>query len=401
MVKDNKYNPAPAKVILDINLLTIVDADVFFKNIFQDKWQDEKSTKITSLVDFDDIDEFKNSLKIIENGELLNHQLNGKVTRNNKTTPVVITISHIKGENKKWTNEVVGLTFQEKKEDIISPEKYLFDNIAEQIPAKIFVIDLKYQLLFFNSNVKSFVSYYFERALIKDKLFLPKNKNQSKWKKYFDRVFKGEKITLLKKYRFDKKDYIDLISLTPLKNNQSIIGCIFYAVDILNLELPKEQLLNNLRDVIGQNKLQIELDSRLRELSSYLILISQKNGLINTIESKLKRIISKVEPEVSQDIHRILALIKSQEVFDDNWEKLKIHFVKMNPQFFIKLKSQSDQITEKDLRHCAYMKMGFSVKETAQLLGIRPKSIEMARYRIKKKLKLDPQLKLSDFIYEL
>lgn len=151
-------------------------------------------------------------------------------------------------------------------------------------------------------------------------------------------------------------------------------------------------------DVQKQQSLQDELDIKMRELSSNLILLSQKNILIKSVVQKIEKIQSKSEGEVSRDLLRLIRFINSQDIFDENWEKLKIHFTEMNPDFFKKIKQQAEGITEKDLRHCAYLKIGLSVKETSQLLGVLPKSIEMARYRIKKKFKLESEEKLTDFI---
>ena len=70
----------------------------------------------------------------------------------------------------------------------------------------------------------------------------------------------------------------------------------------------------------------------------------------------------------------------------------------MHPSFFNKLIDRAPKITEKDLRHCAYIKLGFSAKETSGLLGTLPRSIEQARFRIKKKLKLPVDQKLIEYL---
>ncbi|MEM6966763.1 MAG: PAS domain-containing protein [Bacteroidota bacterium] len=397
MIKDKKNNPPTAT--LDINL-TIVDADVSFKNFFGEKWNRNTSIKITNLVDFDNEDDLKSSLDFIRNGTIQEHQLRGKII--DDATPVVVTVSQLETERSKWTNQIVKVSFRSLPTTANQSEHYFSQSTIEQIPARIFVVDSEYQLIIANSNITAFTDYYFDCAPIIGQIFLPKNKNRKEWKEYFDTVFGGRELVFVKKYKVGEKDYVDFVRLIPLRNkNQSIEGCIFYAFDLLSLELSGEQFVNHLNVVLQHSKLQIELDSRLRELSSNLILISQKNDLIKTIGQRLKKIAPDASPKVAQGLRRVISTINSQEIFDDNWEKLKIHFVKINPAFFSKLKARSSQMTEKDLRHCAYLKMGFNVKETAHLLGIRPKSIEMARYRIKKKLKLDPKLKLFDFIQNL
>jgi DNA-binding CsgD family transcriptional regulator len=54
-----------------------------------------------------------------------------------------------------------------------------------------------------------------------------------------------------------------------------------------------------------------------------------------------------------------------------------------------------------DLKHCSYISIGLTNKEIAQHLGIAPKSILMARYRIKLKLGLGKEDDLDEYIGKL
>ncbi|RAV59160.1 hypothetical protein DIU36_07735 [Mucilaginibacter rubeus] len=59
------------------------------------------------------------------------------------------------------------------------------------------------------------------------------------------------------------------------------------------------------------------------------------------------------------------------------------------PGFFNALQQQAENsLTRLDLKYCSYILMGLDTKEIANRLGVEPKSIRMARYRLKQKLKL-------------
>ncbi len=84
---------------------------------------------------------------------------------------------------------------------------------------------------------------------------------------------------------------------------------------------------------------------------------------------------------------------------DEDFDNFRLHFENIHPDFFTKLLEESNhQLSQLDLKHCAYIKMNFDTRAMANLLNVEPKSIRMARYRIKQKLTLDKTTDLIDFI---
>lgn len=63
-----------------------------------------------------------------------------------------------------------------------------------------------------------------------------------------------------------------------------------------------------------------------------------------------------------------------------------------------RLQDTYPQLTSSDIRLCCYIKMGLSSKEIAPLINISFKSVEMARYRLRKKLGLETSTSLSDYL---
>jgi DNA-binding CsgD family transcriptional regulator len=78
-----------------------------------------------------------------------------------------------------------------------------------------------------------------------------------------------------------------------------------------------------------------------------------------------------------------------------------MHFDKVHPNFFKKLKQLSADLTDENLKVCAYIKMGMVTKQIAQLLYITPKSVQINKYRLKKKLNLPEEEDLVKFICNL
>ena len=70
-------------------------------------------------------------------------------------------------------------------------------------------------------------------------------------------------------------------------------------------------------------------------------------------------------------------------------------------QIFLKLKERSADLTEHDLRLCAYIRIGMRAKQIAEMLSVTPDSINTARYRLRKKFALQKGENLDDFIRQV
>lgn len=86
---------------------------------------------------------------------------------------------------------------------------------------------------------------------------------------------------------------------------------------------------------------------------------------------------------------------------NDEWEQLKLHFDTVFSGFYDKLLAKSPTLTETELRHCMFIKLHIQTKEIARILNVDPRSVQTARYRIKKKLNLVEEQDLRNFLITL
>jgi DNA-binding CsgD family transcriptional regulator len=83
---------------------------------------------------------------------------------------------------------------------------------------------------------------------------------------------------------------------------------------------------------------------------------------------------------------------------NDEWEQLKLHFDTVFSGFYDKILAKSPTLTETELRHCMFIKLHIQTKEIARILNVDPRSVQTARYRIKKKLNLTEEQDLRSFL---
>ncbi len=76
----------------------------------------------------------------------------------------------------------------------------------------------------------------------------------------------------------------------------------------------------------------------------------------------------------------------------------KTNFDQVHENFLLRLREAFPELTAKDLRLCAFLRLNLSSKEIAPLLNISARGVEISRYRLRKKLQLDHKEHLTDFI---
>ncbi|MGQ1788242.1 LuxR C-terminal-related transcriptional regulator [Saccharicrinis sp. GN24d3] len=143
------------------------------------------------------------------------------------------------------------------------------------------------------------------------------------------------------------------------------------------LYLDKE-LVNQTLHNVNKNKFLMKINQELKLVSD-----DTKDGAVKTKMVILRKRINK---EI--DNHQ------QKEIFDS-------HFEAVHSDFFDRLKEQFPQLSPKDIRLCAYIKMNLSTKEIAPMLNISERGVEINRYRLRKKLGLSRDINLSTFLLNL
>jgi Tetratricopeptide repeat len=153
---------------------------------------------------------------------------------------------------------------------------------------------------------------------------------------------------------------------------------------------------------LNQEQLQQQIDFKYRELTSQMVQMEKRNEVLLQIKSELQEVASKNGDAVHSKLKSTLKVIDQNLAPDDDFESFRLHFENVHPHFFVQLiEKTNNQLSQLDIKHCAYIKMNFGTKEIANLLNVEPKSIRMARYRLKQKLKLEKETDLVNFINSL
>ncbi len=84
-----------------------------------------------------------------------------------------------------------------------------------------------------------------------------------------------------------------------------------------------------------------------------------------------------------------------------DWNLFENSFDEAHENYFRKLKEEYPDLTPNDLKLSAYLRMNMSSKEISSLLNITVRSVELRRYRLRKKLNMEHDKNLVEFFMEL
>lgn len=157
-------------------------------------------------------------------------------------------------------------------------------------------------------------------------------------------------------------------------------------------ELLVQKLENDKRLTLLENqKLEQDVTLKSKELASSTMSIVKKNELLNSIKEELLK-------GEQKGIKNVIKIIDQNLNNEDDWQLFQEAFNNADKDFIKKIKRTHSSLTSNDLRLCAYLRLNLSSKEIAPLLSISPKSVEVKRYRLRKKMNLSAKQNLSDYI---
>lgn len=161
------------------------------------------------------------------------------------------------------------------------------------------------------------------------------------------------------------------------------------------------EMEHNEREIIQlkNERLEAEVNYKNKELATTTMHLYKRGRLLGKIKEELADATQNLKArEERLHFHKLVKLIAEEEKRDSDWEQFAIHFDQVHNKFLHNLKEKYPDLTPSDLKISAYIKMNLSSKEIAQLLNISLKGVEIARYRLRKKLQLDSSVNLTDFI---
>ncbi len=196
---------------------------------------------------------------------------------------------------------------------------------------------------------------------------------------------KREKELRLKE--FENEERIGFLKLTVL--------VIFLIVVIIfsYLFVRKLRLKHRLEKQCLNQRQKDELELKNRELTVSTLQLIEKEEFLSSLNEKIS------QNKKVMDVDTIQSMLKSVRGSSlANWKEFDTRFTSINQSFYQKLNAEFPDLGTTDQKICSLIKLNFSSKEMATLLGISAESVFTSRYRLRKKLNLDKDENLVEFM---
>lgn len=154
-----------------------------------------------------------------------------------------------------------------------------------------------------------------------------------------------------------------------------------FDLEILQMRLKEEE-----KKMISLTMESIKYNSILNEIKSYTQLSKEDGGNNATVNNKLKSIAKSID------------FYLKKEDPNNIFEK---YFNAIHDGFYDRLSQKHPNLTQNEMKLCAYVKLNLSTKEIATHINIAPSSVEVARYRLRKKMNLESDTNLQEYIQNI
>ena len=141
--------------------------------------------------------------------------------------------------------------------------------------------------------------------------------------------------------------------------------------------------------------MQKELDLKKKELDNFAIWVKSRNEILDGIQDKIKSIYGMETGEATRQLKKLNSSISQFNRTNEEAEKM---IDELNSGFISKLAEAYPDLSNSEMRLASLLKIGMSSKEISLILSMEPKSVDMARYRLRKKLNLSGNDNLCDFL---
>jgi tetratricopeptide (TPR) repeat protein len=207
-----------------------------------------------------------------------------------------------------------------------------------------------------------------------------------------DSLFASQKHKLLSKlelqYLYEKKEFArQLAQQTKNTVMLIVIFSLLSGLIILGLVFSRHRLKSRLV-VFEKEKIESELDMKNRELTVNLISLIKKNEMLSDISSKLVQLDRHAKGVEAKEVITMISQELRNRTDDKMLNEFTLRFQEVHAGFYEKLLQAHPDLSQSDLKLCAFLRLNMSTKDISELNGQQLASIDQARYRLRKKLGL-------------
>ncbi|NIJ45878.1 tetratricopeptide (TPR) repeat protein/DNA-binding CsgD family transcriptional regulator [Wenyingzhuangia heitensis] len=249
-----------------------------------------------------------------------------------------------------------------------------------------------------NNYQKAFV-YLKESKEMNEKIFGSKTENNQELlllkdtfrttKEEQQKLESNRKIELLKQEKYIS--FLKVVTTTTV--TISVLIFVYFFIFYTKRKHQNEKKIIEEKQKLELEKKNEILELKNKELTTSALQLIEKEEFLKNLQQRLNK---QDESINTKTVSKMINTIQGNP--NSNWKEFETRFTLINQNFYKKLREQFPNLSQTDLKICALIKLNFTSKEMSSLLGISVESVHTSRYRLRKKLNLEKEQSLSDFI---
>ncbi|MCG8387816.1 MAG: tetratricopeptide repeat protein [Cytophagales bacterium] len=138
-----------------------------------------------------------------------------------------------------------------------------------------------------------------------------------------------------------------------------------------------------------------ELEYKNKEIVNFALQITEKNEFIEMVNHQINKL-KTTSKEGSGEIQKLAMLVRDHLSISRQREEFNAHVENVYDAFFKRLDDRYPGLSQAEKKLAALLRLNLSSKEIASVVNISPKSVDMNRYRLRKKMGLENEVSLTE-----
>jgi len=181
-----------------------------------------------------------------------------------------------------------------------------------------------------------------------------------------------------------------------------VLGMIQFLLNRQKLRFRQHAMAAEQEILRLQNEnLEKDILNKQAQLSASVLQSAHKNQFLEDLKGEIRKIETDEHQPKSRELHRLTRSIENELTQKNYWDQFQLTFNQVHQDFVHKLHLRHPHISATESRLCCFIRMGFSNTEIAAILNITVNGVEQSKYRLKKKLELEKDGSLNEYIGEL
>jgi DNA-binding CsgD family transcriptional regulator/ligand-binding sensor domain-containing protein len=163
-----------------------------------------------------------------------------------------------------------------------------------------------------------------------------------------------------------------------------------------------EQALKSKDEEIGaimSEKLKTEINLKNDQLTTVTMHLMNTTDLLQTVRDKIQSL--KKQDNDGAEMENVVKLIDDKISDQNSWDQFAYHFDQVHSGYLKKLSESNVNLSPREIKLASFLRMNMSSKEISKLLNISDRGVELARYRLRKKLNLSRDQNLVEYLIDL